>query len=100
MKIREIVGYLENIKESLNAAESSELAEILDKDTYEKFESVLNKAQNKLLDCKDLKKENKKLRKENESLQEKIAELESENKSLKHREEHEYEEEFAGPAMG
>ena len=35
-----------------------------------------------------------------EQQQEKIAELESENKSLKHREEHEYEEEFAGPAMG
>lgn len=75
MKIREIVGYLENIKESLNAAESSELAEILDKDTYEKFESVLNEAQNKLLDCKKLKKENKKLRKENESLQEQVEYL-------------------------
>lgn len=35
-----------------------------------------------------------------EQQQEKIAELESENKSLKYREEHEYEEEFAGPAMG
>lgn len=77
MKIREIVGYLENIKESLNAAESSELAEILDKDIYEKFESVLNEAQNKLLDCKKLKKENKKLRKELESLKAENKELQA-----------------------
>ena len=95
MKTKEIIENLKEVEGELDCKVTMQ-EPILSED-YEYMRRAFKAARKAL---KRLQKENKKLRKENESLQEKIAELESENKLLKHREEHEYEEEFAGPAMG
>lgn len=95
MKTKEIIENLKEVEGELDCKVTC--METISSEDYEYMRRAFKAARKAL---KRLQKENKKLRKENESLQEKIAELESENKLLKRREEHEYEEEFAGPAMG
>lgn len=83
MKTKEIIKNLSEVEGQLDCVVTC--METISSEDYEYMKETFKAARKAL---KRLQKKNKKLKKENKKL------------LIKHREEHKYEEEFAGPAMG